>query len=386
MTKPRYDYPTAFSLWEDEEHAAIDRVIRSSQHTMADEVRAFEAEFAAWHGVSHGIMVNSGSSANLILVTALVEMGLAERGSCDVAVPAIAWSTTYAPLVQNALELHLVDVDATWNADWKSHESLHNIDLKYVGLLVSVPILGNPTELPTIKSGQVIIEDNCESLGAVSPSGRKMGTGVRASTFSFFHSHQISAIEGGMILTDDGELAKMCRVLRAHGWTRDVEPPLSFDTEYNFVRHGYNVRPLEICAAVAREQLKKLPRFIAARRQNQEYFLDKITSLNATWPCIWPQKIQGQTSPFGLSFCVESAEVRQKLVLALRAHSIDCRLPTGGSFTLHPYGWLYREQEAPCANTVHRTGLFLGNAPYFIKDKIDLAVEIIEDVVSKAGA
>jgi CDP-6-deoxy-D-xylo-4-hexulose-3-dehydrase len=384
MTKPQYSYPTAFSLWEEEEHTAIERVIRSGQHTMADEVHAFEAEFAAWHGIAHGIMVNSGSSANLILVSALAEIGLIERGVCDVAVPAIAWSTTYAPLVQNALELHLVDVDQTWNADYRSANTW-GVPLEEMSLLVSVPILGNPTELPKLKTNPIIIEDNCESLGAISPSGRKMGTGVRASTFSFFHSHQISAIEGGMILTDDDELAKMCRILRAHGWTRDVQPAISFSDEYNFVRFGYNVRPLEICAAVAREQLKKLPRFIAARRQNQEYFLDKITTLNASWPVIWPQKIQGQPSPFGLTFCVGNEKVRQKLVFALRAQSIDCRLPTGGSFTMHPYGWPNRDQETPCAHIIHRTGLFLGNAPYFIKEKIDLAVEVIQDVVSKEG-
>ena len=385
MTKPQYTYPTAYSFWAGEEHAAIERVIRSNQHTMSEEVRAFEAEFAAWHGISHGIMVNSGSSANLILVSALAELGLIERGSCDVAVPAIAWSTTYAPLVQNALELHLVDVDSSWNADWRHHERLKNIDLKHVSLIVSVPILGNPTELPEVK-GPTIIEDNCESLGAVAYSGRKMGTGVHASTFSLFYSHQISAIEGGVILTDDTELANMCRILRAHGWTRDVQPAGSFSDEYNFIRFGYNVRPLEICAAVAREQLKKLPRFIEARRKNQDYFLDKITTLNATWPKIWPQKPHGETSPFGLSFCAQDTQIRQKLVTAFRAHSIDCRLPTGGSFTQHPYGKPHRDQDTPCADIVHHTGLFLGNAPWPIEDKIDLAVEVIRDVLSKEEA
>jgi CDP-4-dehydro-6-deoxyglucose reductase, E1 len=363
-------YPTAFSAWDKSEYAAMDRVIKSDRFTMGPEVAAFEREFAAYHGVADGIMVNSGSSANLVATAALLALGHVKRGDI-VGVPAIAWSTTYAPLVQHGLTLHVVDVDlATWNVDWlKLRQGLKR------NPFVNVSILGNPSIAPR---QAFAIEDNCESLGAIRPDGTRCGTDALMNTFSFFHSHQISAIEGGMILTDNSDCARMCRILRAHGWTRDTDEAFTFDQEYNFVEHGYNVRPTEMHAAIARVQLDKLPRFVAARRHNLATFVQMTADL----PVIHQETV-GQPSPFGLAFRVESQETRLRLVRALRARSIDCRLPTGGSFRLHPY----RNRadaftdDTPNADRIHRTGLFLGNAPFDIADRMARAVAVMREVL-----
>jgi CDP-6-deoxy-D-xylo-4-hexulose-3-dehydrase len=378
MTNKEWFYPTAFSKWDDEEYAAIDRVQESGRYTMGEEVAAFEREFADYHGMQHGIMVNSGSSANLIMIACLAFRGMIKRGD-KVVVPALAWPTTYASLVQYGLKLILSDCDDTWNATFDTTDT--DTLTGSVRLAVGCSILGNPAYLSPHQdvaeySGTILIEDNCESLGAFTKDGKRCGTHGLMNSFSFFYSHQISAIEGGMILTDDEECAHVCRMLRNHGWVRD--PKAVFEKEYDFKGFGYNVRPLELHAAIAREQLKKLDGFIAARKKNLEAFYKR---------CFWDAgaiefpKANGSISPFGIPFLVKDAETRQKLVNAFRAADIDCRPPTGGSFTKHPYGYPYRKQKTPFADAIHERGLFIGNAPYDIEDKIACAIDVMKDVL-----
>ncbi len=371
----RWRHPTAFSCWGDEEREAIERVIDSGQFTMGPEVEAFEREFAMHHGMRHGIMVNSGSSANLIAVAALfyVKDRPVRRGA-RVLVPAIAWATTYAPLVQHGLELKLVDCDDSWNAvpQLKSDDD--------PAIIVGCSVLGSPAFLDGWRriaevSGAWFLEDNCESLGA-SINGRLCGTFGDLNTFSFFWSHQLGAIDGGMILTGDYNLARLCRMLRDHGATRTVQPAASFDGEYDFRLFGYNVRPLEMHAAIARAQLRKLPQFVAARQANLEAFRRATVGLPLDIPAQ-----RGKPSPFGLPFALRSPEARDGVVKALRAAGIDCRLPTGGSFTKHAYGATWRDQETPRADFVHCAGLFLGNGPFDMTAQIAEVVEVLKRVL-----
>ncbi len=396
----KYSYPTAFSCWGDEEREAIARVIASGQFTMAGECEAFEHEFAAWHGRKYGIMVNSGSSANLIAVAALfakkdaplrrasmestiewdnhghgVQRGPARGFLNDVAVvPAIAWATTYAPLVQYGLDLKLADCDATWNAAVPDGPLPSRTRLVVICSILGMGAHRKEWMQAAIDAGAYILEDNCESLGAIDETGYLCGTeGI--STFSFFHSHQISAIEGGMVLTDSPEIAKLCRILRAHGWSRDIEKAESFDDEYRFTHFGMNVRPLEMHAAIARAQLPKQHEFAKARRRNAGHFRLLVSGLVEFPP--W----RGIPNPFGIAFLCPSNAQRSQLAATLRAEGIDCRLPTGGSFHLHPYGKKWASEETPIADDIHRRGMFLGNAPYDISDKIEKAVRVMRGVL-----
>jgi CDP-6-deoxy-D-xylo-4-hexulose-3-dehydrase len=383
----QYDYPTAFSYWSAEESRAMDRVLASGRYTMGRECEAFEHEFAAWHGMKHGIMVNSGSSANLVAVAALFsKAGSPLCGNVPIPdraiVPAIAWSTTYAPLIQHGLDLIVVDCDDTWNAPKRGV-----FDGKNVRVVVAASILGNPGYLREWRQeadrlGAYMIEDNCESFGAVAPQERhfeipgRCGTFGDLCTFSFFYSHQISAIEGGMILTNDNELSRLCRMLRAHGWTRDVQDRFTFEEEYSFHLFGFNVRPLELHAAIAREQLKKSVEFKAARAGNAAHFREMTEGLP-----IVHQRLRGVPSAFGFPFLCRSREERNNLAHALRANGIDCRLPTGGSFTQHRYGERWQNFLTPYADEVHRRGMFLGNAPFDISDKIEKAAAVMREVM-----
>lgn len=376
-----YTYPTAWSGWDAEEYVAIDEVIRSEQYTMGRQCEALEIEFAKWHGTRFGIAVNSGSSANLISVAAMAELGLISRGQ-KVMVPALAWATTFSPLIQYGLDPVLIDTDASWCAH-RDADFLHTYKIgnDCVGLIVDCPILGNPSHGGFWKQvadnrGCPLMSDNCESIGAREPDGTLCGTRGLANTFSMYFSHQLSAIEGGMILTNDEEFAITCRRMRNHGWLRGTLIPQSFDDEFVFAMHGYNVRPLELHAAIARVQLTKLRDRIAARRRNYSYWVEASRGLPITRP-----ELRGEPSPFAIHFCVSDRESRQRLASALRANGIDCRPPIAGSFRKQPYGKRWADQATPIADQIHDRGMMLGNAPFPIPDLIDRAVNVMRETL-----
>ncbi len=371
-----YTYPTAWSGWGEEEFAAIDRIKRSGRWTMGPQVEAFEAEFAAYHKMRFGIMVNSGSSANLIAVAALLHCDDPLQRGDEVLVPALAWSTTYAPLIQHGLEPVVCDIGKDWNADITNAPFI-----EMCSLIVACNVLGNPcNEKGWADAAQAIgaylIVDNCESVGAMGDDASLAGTHGIGNTFSFFYSHQLSAIEGGMILTDNADYAAACRKLRDHGWTRSVNKPTTLEGEYDFCAFGYNVRPVEMHAAIAREQLKKLETRRIARSKNYHHWYEATRGMPIDHP-----KLNGDPSFFGIHFAVDSQLARTKLASALRAHGIDCRPPAGGSFLCHPYAQPWRAQHTPAADDLHYRGLFIGNPPFDGAELIDRAVHVMKETL-----
>ena len=272
-------YDLAADTWGPEEKAAIQNVVNSGRLTMGPKVAEFEAAFAKYFGRRHAVMVNSGSSGNLVGIASLFyrSENPLKRGD-EVIVPAIAWSTTYSPLQQYGLKLRFVDVELdTLNMDVRRLDEALNAKTR---MIVGVSILGNPAALDKMRKfaeqhGLIFFEDNCESMDA-ELGGQKTGSFGDISTFSTFFSHHISTIEGGVITTDDDELNALARSIRTHGWTRDLPDTLElcerrdddFYEAYRFILPGYNVRPQEINAAVGLEQLKKLPYMTDVRRRN----------------------------------------------------------------------------------------------------------------------
>ncbi len=380
-----WPHPTAFSSWNHAERQAIDRVHASGRYTMAAETEQFEHELASYHGRAHAIAVNSGSSANLVAAASLRlreypdDPRHAGSQRMIVVVPALAWATTYAPFWQLGYDFSILDADGTWNAVEPSWSGEGHF--QYADWIVGCSVLGNPADLGALRqdcelANKTLIEDNCESLGARTADGHLTGTFGHLSTESFFYSHQVSAIELGAILTDDPELARLCRLLRNHGnsgWGQD-----DFDRLYNFELFGFNVRPVEMHCAVAREQLKKLDGFVAARRENDAYFRSRTGNLLSV---IHPRLTSPCSSPFGLVFRVETPAQRRALVANLRAAGIDVRPPTGGSFTRHPYGQPWKDQPTPNADLIHDTGLFLGNPPWPAPDLVDRAVKVLRETL-----
>lgn len=358
-----WDYPTAFTSWGDEEHRAIARVVASGRFTSGNEVSAFEAELAAYHGVRHAICVNSGSSANLIAVAALfhVETRPLKRGD-RVLVPGFAWATTWAPVIQMGLQIVLLDPSSDWNVRLEPGPWPRP-------LFVVTSMLGNPAQPvdTTMRNAPAkMIEDRCEAIG----SGRVWAD---MTTLSFFYSHQLSAIEGGAVITDDDELARLCRLLRNHGWTR--EPGKATDDlndEYRFELAGYNLRMTEMHAAVGREQLKKLDKAADARRANWRIWEAAAKQHGIETPPIAPG-----ANPFGLTMLLPSRPTRARIARALRSNGIDCRPCAGGSFRKQPFGAPWADQQTPMADVIHERGLMIGCAPFDIRDRIDAAARII---------
>lgn len=386
-------YELAAPSWGPEEVEAAKRVIDSTFTTMGAEVKAFEGEFAGYFGARHAIMVNSGSSANLVAVAALAykkERPL-QRGD-EVIVPALSWATTYHPLQQYGLRLRFVDIDLnTLNIDVSQLEQALTPNTRAI---VAVSILGNPAALDVIRAfadqhGLYLLEDNCESMDA-ELGGRKCGTFGDLNTFSFFFSHHISTMEGGMILTDDDELAHLCRSLRAHGWTRDLPPdspvysPKSSDhyEAYRFILPGYNVRPLEIEAAIGRVQLKKLPGFTATRRRNLKLFQDLFSGDER----FIIQRENGASSAFSFTIILNPARHpdRNAVFQALTDADIGYRIITGGNFLRHDvlrfYDYDVVGGTAPNADIAHDYGFFVGNHPFDIETQLRVLHETLNRV------
>ena len=256
---------------------AAKAVLDSGQLTMGRQVQEFEASFARWVGAEHAVMVNSGSSANLLVVDALLRPTTGTprfvKGD-EVLVPALAWPTTVWPLAQLGLVPVFADVDrSTLAMDLGSAEDMVGERTRAMFLIHPLGRAANLREFADFseRHGLAMLEDSCESLGA-HWAGAHVGTVGEAGTFSFYFSHHISTIEGGMIVTRDQELADDLRGLRAHGWIRDRTDRADWttghpglDPRFLFATMGYNVRPTEIQGAIGAIQLQRLDAMLSAR-------------------------------------------------------------------------------------------------------------------------
>lgn len=386
-------YPLANSAWDEAEIAAIQSVVQSGMYSMNVKVAAFEEAFADFCGSRYCVMVNSGSSANLLMVAALryrKEKPLLP--GAEVIVPAVSWSTSYYPLYQYGLKLKFVDIDPdTLNYDLPSLKTAIG---SATGAIMAVNLLGNPNDFAAIKAAIrgrdiILIEDNCESMGAVY-CGRQAGTFGLMGSFSAFFSHHISTMEGGMVVTDDEELYHILLSLRAHGWTRNlpkenrVTTPKSDDAfveSFRFVLPGYNVRPLEMSGAIGLEQLKKLPSILRGRRANAERFLDLVSN----YPFIRPQREIGQSSWFGFSMVLEpdSRVTRAKLIRSLAESEVEVRPIVAGNFAKNEVVRYFEyaiHRTLDHADLIDRAGLFVGNHHYPLGGEFEALREALDRV------
>ena len=260
-----------------DEIEAAKAVLDSGRFTMGPRVRQFEEEFAAWVGAREAVMVNSGSSANLLMAEALTRgtRGPARLAPGDeVLVPALAWPTTVWPIVQHGLVPVFVDIEP--NTLGLSLESARATIGPRTRAMFLIHPLGRALDMMAIEGfcrtfNLELLEDSCESLGSFW-SGRHVGTFGLAGSFSFYFSHHLSTIEGGMVVTEAPELADDLRSFRAHGWVRDRSDRVSWahdfpdiDSRFLFATTGYNVRPMELQGAIGSVQLRRLDTMLEAR-------------------------------------------------------------------------------------------------------------------------
>ncbi len=389
-------YPLASTSWDHKELDAMQRVISTGSFSMGKEVKLFEEQFADYFGKKYAVMANSGSSAILLMIAALFfkkENPL--KVGDEVIVPAISWSTTYSPLQQYGLKVKFVDIDLdTLNFDLDALEAAVSTQTKAI---LAVNLLGNPNDFSRIKKiignrDIILLEDNCESMGAEFEDEKTGSIGLMG-TFSSFFSHHISTMEGGVTITDNEELYHIMLSLRAHGWTRNlpvsnfvsgIKSENSFEESYKFVLPGYNFRPLEFSGAIGQEQLVKLNSFIEERRKNALLFQQAVSDING----IRIQKEIGKSSYFGFSIIIEEnfGISRDHLVKALISKGIECRPIVAGNFTKNPaikYFEYCTYDHLVNADTVDKNGFFIGNHHYNLSKEIKYFAEIVKDTSSK---
>jgi CDP-4-dehydro-6-deoxyglucose reductase, E1 len=376
-------YSLASSTWDKQEIEIATRLLEAGSLTMGPEVLEFEKQFAKFIGTKYAVMFNSGSSANLGIFVGLKYMKNSPLKDGDhVIVPAVSWSTTYYPVNQSGFVLDFVDIDCeTLNIDLECVKAAITSKTKAI---FAVNLLGNPAQLIELKEiadefGLILIEDNCESLGA-KINHRMTGSIGMASSHSFFFSHHICTMEGGMVTTNSLELAETMMSIRAHGWTRGLPKQNSvfdksdnpWDDLFRFVLPGYNLRPLEISGAIGQAQLAKFPKFLEIRRKNARKFVQLCSQLKS----LQIQKEMGESSWFGFSLILTGKlkGKRSSLIRILEENEIDSRPIVAGNFTLNPvmkhlsYVALRKFENA---NLIHDDGLFIGNHHFDISSELD---------------
>ena len=384
------NYKISYDTWNKEEIRSITNVVKSGNYTMGENVKKFEKTFSKKIGVKYSVMTNSGSSANLIGVASqfFLSKNNLKRGD-EVLVPALGWSTTYSPLGQYGLKLKIIDVsidDLNIN-----YEKLKKAITKKTKMICVINLLGIPCNLSEIRklcdSNKIILyEDNCESLGAILNNNKKTGTFGDFSTHSFFFSHHISTIEGGMVSTNNFEIYNILKCLRAHGWTRDldVDSKISkrfskdFESAYKFLLPGYNVRPNEINAAIGLEQIKKLDNMVKIRRKNleifQKYFLNDDRF-------IIPKTVH-KSSSFAFPMILKKNNKNERNIIfkRLTENKIEHRLIAGGNFALHPHTKFYDFKiynNLKNADKAHKSGFCVGNSSINLSKEIKFLYDIL---------
>lgn len=343
-------YPIAFNSWQQEEYLALMSVLGSDKYTCGERVAEFESLFCEMFGYNYAVMTNSGSSANLLITAAMVYGGFLERDS-TIIVPAIAWSTSYAPFIQFGMKLKVVDVDIdTLGYDYEALKKAGEADA-----ILIVNMFGNPRENNWIESRSplFVIDDNCEAMGT-EPSKSL------CSSFSMFYSHHISTMEGGIAVTANKELYEIMLSLRAHGWDKD----------HNFIYPGYNVRPTEIAAAVGLTQLARFPEILDGYQRNALFFQSIIGKI----PGIKIQKEIGKSSWMGFYIFIEDSTAEEVAILRkiLESVGIETR-PIMCCFHKQPMAEFADYEicgELTNAEQVFERGFYVGNSNSDIRKQI----------------
>ena len=348
--------------------------------TMGEKTIEFEEAFSRWMGVRHSVFVNSGSSANLLMIYAL-------KYKYDIkkmAVPALSWSTTVSPLIQLGIEPVLIDCnmdDLSLDLDHLEAVLKKTIDIDAVLSVSALGLIPSMNRLATIcdQYDVHLIEDNCESVGSVRGQkvAFKFASGLMGS-YSFYFSHQISTIEGGMIHTDDTELYNLLKMLRNHGMSRDADEATQkrlreewgvddFMDLFTFYVPGFNVRPTDLQAFIGLEQLGRLDYISQCRFENFKVYRDIIERAGMWVPkYAWFDIVSNLAYPIIVTFDDGSAipDKRDNIVKRLREHDIETRPIIAGSMGDQPfYKKEYGEKFLPNADKVQRHGLYVPNHP-----------------------
>lgn len=387
--------------WDEKEIlAAVQSLLNGKWVVSGENVHKFESRFSKYFNIGFSQMVNSGSSANLAMITALKKhMGWQDND--EIIVSPVGFPTTISPLVQNNLKPVFIDIEfETLNFDLNL--LIKKITPKTKGIFIS-PVLGNPPDMDRLveiskEYGLMLIGDNCDSLGS-KWEGKYLTDYYYCSSCSFYPAHHISTGEGGMISSNDEKFIDTVRSVAWWGrdcycvgsanllacgtcknrfdkWLPDYDGII--DHKYYFTNIGYNLKPLDLQGAIGLEQLKKFEEIETNRRKNklivQELFRKYV-------PGVMPAKVldKGDPSWFGVPIICESQAAKEKLVAFLEDNKIQTRNYFAGNLLMHPaYRHLDDYTQYPNANKALSHVFFVGCSPHYNENIFSYYESVLE--------
>jgi CDP-6-deoxy-D-xylo-4-hexulose-3-dehydrase len=355
-------------------------VLKTKKFTNGDMVKAFENEWSSWLGSKHSLFVSSGSTANFLLIASVMEKYNLKRGD-KVLLPTCTWMTNVAPIIQLGLEPIFCDINLNnfsfEENDLKRIAKIHpDIKIIFVTHLLGLP--ANNELYASVFPKAIVLDDVCESHGALSSDGSKVGSDSIGATFSFYFGHHMTTIEGGMVSTNDDELYDIMKMKRSHGLSRESmfsnEYANKFphiDSSFLFITDGYNFRNHEVCAVLGRGQLKKLDKNIQIRKDNYLMFCELMKSYTDYF---YPTEHTDRNSSFCFPLIAKDKEMITKLKDILRKNKIEYRPIVGGNLLSHPFLNKYSVSEGSSninATTLESNGIYLGNSHFVNKRNIN---------------
>ena len=343
---------------------------RLTQNTLVFE---FERQWARWLGTKYATLVNSGSSANLLMYYSLRVSG--KLKNLKVVVPAVSWATTVAPAIQLGFEPVMCEAD----------EDNFGLDMDYLESLlkehdpasvVIVPVLGVPNDMGPLmelkdRYGFVLMEDACAATGS-RYDGQLLGTFGEISTFALYFGHHISTIEGGLVCTSDEELHDVLLHIRSHGWAKDLEPVketqaacrydvIEFNRPFTFYYPGFNVRSTDLNARIGLSQMEKIDHVVTRRIENDKIYRSRFMDA-AGFHC--QQNDRGTICSISFAALASSVEHRERIAQVLRENNVETRPLGGGNMSRQPF-WSerYGTTVFPVADRIHETSFQLPNHP-----------------------
>ena len=354
--------------------------------TKGPVTKQFEEKWSKWIGTKYSVYCNSGSSANLLMLYALIRSGRIKNNM--VVVPGLCWATDLAPVIQLNGNPILCDINLdNLSVDLDMLETIFKETEPAVFLSVSVlgmsPDLGKIKELCE-KYDVILLEDNCESLGT-EYNGIKLGNFGMMSSYSLYFGHHISTIEGGMVCTDDKEIYDILLSIRSHGWDRDWDEEKQeenkkkynvsdFSSLYTFYHPGFNLRSTDLQAFIGLGQLDKIDEFTVKREENFNRYQDEIHN------DFWKPSPLNNTLTSNFAYPIVHPK-RDEIVKALQDKNIEVRPLICGTMGKQPfYVEKYGVKELPNCDMVDEHGLYIPNHSGLSEDDLELIINTINNI------
>jgi CDP-6-deoxy-D-xylo-4-hexulose-3-dehydrase len=380
---------SSFYNEKDTQEKLANFVIGCRKFSMDKQCKSFEEKFSRKQDRKFSVYVNSGSSANLLLLQALLNLNFIKKGD-RVGFSALTWATNVMPIIQLGLEPVPIDCElGTLNISSSKLSEIENLKAVFV-----TNVLGFSGDLEQIasyceKEKIILIEDNCEALGS-KIGGKLLGNFGLASTFSFFVGHHISTIEGGMVVTDNEDLYSALVMSRSHGWDRNLSPEFqkkirekfnidNFYAKYTFYDLAYNIRPTEINGFLGNIQIDYWDEIVEKRSNNFKKIISQINSNKGFVPISYGH--MELVSNFAIPVICRDASVYSKYKKRFEENGVEIRPIIAGDITKQPFFTKYSAKSYICSNAdfIHKNGFYFGNNPELNDSEIELLIDLLSN-------